>query len=279
MQKIRRIPTSKFVFRERKAQVFILISLMPTSALSCPLRKPNLLVFIHLEFTLHFLYSNFASFKPQLYRIRFIEFQFYLPRSLIRIERNFKVFKFQKFFTISLNITPLNQCKHKRNGSNKIFKLSNPPIFIPLNITPLFSHSHVNYTNRKISRRLYQTPLPFSHSTPSWGRRSSNPVSGGYRKATWRTRSIPCTHTHTHTHTHIRMRARFESHQTPRQPPLTASDGPFNPADMGRCTVTRGMAGEFRHVSHGGSSMGSAAVAGVYNPGQSAVQRGLAAAV
>lgn len=43
MQKIRWIPTSKFVFRERKAQVFILISLIPTLALSCPLRKPNLL--------------------------------------------------------------------------------------------------------------------------------------------------------------------------------------------------------------------------------------------
>lgn len=61
MQKIRWIPTSKFVFRERKAQVFILISLMPTSALSCPLRKPNLLVFIYLKFTLNFLYSNFPS--------------------------------------------------------------------------------------------------------------------------------------------------------------------------------------------------------------------------
>lgn len=86
MQKIHWIPISKFVFREREVQVFILISLIPTLALSHPLRKPNLLVFIHLKFTLNFLYSNFASFKPELYRKRFIEFHsIHLLYSLIWI--------------------------------------------------------------------------------------------------------------------------------------------------------------------------------------------------
>ena len=128
----------------------------------------------------------------------------HLPRSLIRIERNFKVFKFQKFFTISLNITLLNQYKHKRNGSNKIFKLSNPPIFIPSNITPLFSHSHVNYTNRKISRRLYQTPLPFYFIM---GTQILQPGFRGLSEGHV-AHTIHPVHTHTHTHTHTYTDAR-----------------------------------------------------------------------
>ena len=126
----------------------------------------------------------------------------HLPRSLIRIERNFKVFKFQKFFTISLNITLLNQYKHKRNGSNKIFKLSNPPIFIPSNITPLFSHSHVNYTNRKISRRLYQTPLPFYFIM---GTQILQPGFRGLSEGHV-AHTIHPVHTHTHTHTYTDAR-------------------------------------------------------------------------
>ena len=50
--------------RGRNVEVFILISLVPTSVSSCPLRTPNRLVFICLEFTLNSLCSNFV---PEAY--------------------------------------------------------------------------------------------------------------------------------------------------------------------------------------------------------------------
>lgn len=233
MQKIHWIPISKFarVFREREVQVFILISLIPTLALSRPLRKPNLLVFIHLKFTLNFLYSNFASFKPELYRKRFIEFHsIHLLHSLIwigilkynssqvRLRPTFPTFNVydnsdtsQKWhFTESrrINNTPLNQYINETDP-----KYSNydpiPTHFIPSNITPLFSHSHVNHTNRKISRRLYQTPatLPFYSIMgaqilqPLPGTRAIGRPRGAHAHNS--TRSIPCvSHTHAHGRAH-----------------------------------------------------------------------------
>lgn len=232
MQKIHWIPISKFVFREREVQVFILISLIPTLALSRPLRKPNLLVFIHLKFTLNFLYSNFASFKPELYRKRFIEFHsIHLLHSLIWIGiLKYNSSQVRSLSTHVFDIQRLRQLGHeskmtlhrsetiKQHTPNQYINETDPkysnydpiPIhFIPSNITPLFSHSHVNHTNRKISRRLYQTPatLPFYSIMgaqilqPLPGTRAIGRPRGAHAHNS--TRSIPCvSHTHTHGRAH-----------------------------------------------------------------------------
>lgn len=232
MQKIHWIPISKFVFREREVQVFILISLIPTLALSRPLRKPNLLVFIHLKFTLNFLYSNFASFKPELYRKRFIEFHsIHLLHSLIWIGiLKYNSSQVRSLSTHVSDIQRLRQLGHeskmtlhrietiKQHTPNQYINETDPkysnydPIpthFIPSNITPLFSHSHVNHTNRKISRRLYQTPatLPFYSIMgaqilqPLPGTRAIGRPRGAHAHNS--TRSIPCvSHTHTHGRAH-----------------------------------------------------------------------------
>lgn len=109
------------------------------------------------------------------------------------------------------------------------------------------SHGPQNLTT------LYRTPAILPFSSIMWGRRDPPTRFRGLELSEGHvahTRIIPrdpsCAHTHTHDSNLIKHRG---------QPPLTASDGPFNPADMGRCTVTRGIAGEFRHVSHGSSSM------------------------
>lgn len=232
MQKIHWIPISKFVFREREVQVFILISLIPTLALSRPLRKPNLLVFIHLKFTLNFLYSNFASFKPELYRKRFIEFHsIHLLHSLIWIGiLKYNSSQVRSLSTHVSDIQRLRQLGHeskmalyrietiKQHTLNQYINETDPkysnydPIpthFIPSNITPLFSHSHVNHTNRKISRRLYQTPatLPFYSIMgaqilqPLPGTRAIGRPRGAHAHNS--TRSIPCvSHTHAHGRAH-----------------------------------------------------------------------------
>lgn len=109
---------------------------------------------------------------------------------------------------IRLNNTPLNQYINETDP-----KYSNydpiPTHFIPSNITPLFSHSHVNHTNRKISRRLYQTPatLPFYSIMgaqilqPLPGTRAIGRPRGAHAHNS--TRSIPCvSHTHSHGRAH-----------------------------------------------------------------------------
>lgn len=213
MQKIHWIPISKFVFREREVQVFILISLIPTLALSRPLRKPNLLVFIHLKFTLNFLYSNFASFKPELYRKRFIEFHsIHLLHSLIWIEiLKYNSSQVRSLSTHVSDIQRLRQLGHeskmtlyrietikqhtpkpiyKRNGS-KVFKLrSNPNPFHPIKYYTIV----LAFTRKSHEPQNLTTPVPNSCHSPillHHGGADPPTASGdpGYRKATWRTRA------------------------------------------------------------------------------------------
>lgn len=213
MQKIHWIPISKFVFREREVQVFILISLIPTLALSRPLRKPNLLVFIHLKFTLNFLYSNFASFKPELYRKRFIEFHsIHLLHSLIWIGiLKYNSSQVRSLSTHVSDIQRLRQLGHeskmtlhwietikqhtpkpiyKRNGS-KVFKLrSNPNPFHPIKYYTIV----LAFTRKSHEPQNLTTPVPNSCHSPillHHGGADPPTASGdpGYRKATWRTRA------------------------------------------------------------------------------------------